>query len=308
MVKTKKEEETKEVEVTIPVELDDYIKEKIDKEVNIAVSKAEKKLLKSKNISIFKRDILIVILIFFYVLLGYNLYNTNYFDKFLSKYIRTNSNEIANKDNTNQKESKESTLENTKEIIDKEKLINKYTPLIKKISFYEDSSNIKDFFAGEFTDDVKEEIVFNSLKNNDFEKSSKVISIDSSKIKEIGESYFTSFNLKDFNYNGVKVHYMEDLNSFVLVDNPLKEKNLISSQIIDVKEKKEEHKLNISVVHFVIKDNKLYNPESMEEIEGYKENKDINEFKDVLPKLIYIFDINDGGIYKLDKISKNMEE
>ena len=307
MVKTKREE-TKEAEVTIPVELDDYIKEKIDKEVSIAVSKAEKRLLKSKNISIFKRDIIIIILIFFYILLGYNLYNTNYFDKFLSKYIKT-PNEVVNKKDIKQDDSKDNLEADSKEkeeSEEKEKLINKYTPLIKKIILYDKSANIKDFFAGKLTDELKEEIVFNSLKDSEFDKSSKIVSIDSLKIKELGESYFTSFSLKDFDYNGVTAHYMEDSNLFILVDSFNKEKKLILSQIIDVKEYNDEHKLNIKAIHYVIKDNKLYNPESMEEIKDYK--NDISKFKDVLPCLEYVFDVSDGGIYKIDNISKSVEE
>lgn len=306
MVK-KKEEVVSSEEIKISASMDEYIKNKIDDEVESAVSKAEKKLLKVKNIAIIKRDIIIIILIFFYVLLGYNLYNTNYFDKFLSKYIKTD-NSVSVSDESSLESESTSKKEEKNELLNKEKLISKYEPLLDNINFYDLSTNFKDFASGELTDEVKEEIVFNSLDKNDFDSSAKLISVDAEKVKSIGERYFTSFTLKDFNYNNLKVHYMEDDSLFIFKTSDNKKSELISKKIIDAEESIDKKSVKVRTLYYTLEDNKLINPITLKEIKGYKNNDDIVKFKKELPKVTLVFNVYDAGIYKLDEVVNDVEE
>ena len=72
--KVDKKDEQKIVNLTDSFEFNDYIKNKIDKEVKLEVDKEIKKIIRNKNMIIIKRDIIILILLVCCFFLGYNLY------------------------------------------------------------------------------------------------------------------------------------------------------------------------------------------------------------------------------------------
>lgn len=279
------------------LELDDCIKDKINIEVEKAVRREEKKLIRNKNSKIIKRDIIIVILIFFYLLLGYNLYNTNYFDKFLNKYFNRNNETLID----NSVQSSEESINETK----KEEDLKKYDELVNNYKLYQNSDNFNDYFSEKMSDDVKMELVFNYLSKEEFEKKDSILTIDKDKIDSTGEQLFSSFNSKPFTYFGSKVYLIQEDNLFLLSESKLDDVVPIKTEVID--SKVENSNLEIEAIIYYVKDNKVYNALTNKEVTIYNDTMDIKKYEKDLAKVEFNFEKNDQNEFVLKEIEKELD-
>ena len=279
------------------LELDDYIKDKINIEVEKAVRREEKKLIRNKNSKIIKRDIIIVILIFFYLLLGYNLYNTNYFDKFLNKYFNRNSETLID----NSVQSSEESINETK----KEEDLKKYDELVNNYKLYQNSDNFNNYFSEKMSDDVKMELVFNYLSKEEFEKKDSILTIDKEKVDSTGKQLFSSFNSKPFTYFGSKVYLIQEDNLFLLSESKLDDIVPIKTEVID--SKVENNNLEIEAIIYYVKDNKVYNALTNKEVTIYSDTIDIKKYEKELTKVEFSFEKNDQNEFVLKGIEKELD-
>ena len=126
--------------------------------------------------------------------------------------------------------------------------------------------------------------------------------IDFKKIDEIdGYNMFSEAILKDayennligtynsvtFKYNDNNIRYISKLNSYITDSLLTKTNTNIKREIIDVKVK--DNEVNIVTIEGLVKDNKLYNVLSNQEITEYKGDNIIN-YRDKLNQLTYTFD------------------
>lgn len=273
----------------IKTDLKEYIHDEIDIEVEKSVNKSEKKLLKHKNIVIFKRDILIVILIICYIVLCYNLYNTHYFDRFFNKQIQNNNSE-----------STKSESESAKETLDELKL--KYGNLIDNVVLLDNSKYLSNFYSNNLDNKTKESIALNNISNKINCDESCVIMVN-----DLEDSFNRLFNIKlepeTFDYDGVTFYYIKSQNMFVSTS---KKENITSSikrEIIDIT--LENDTVSISTVEAIYKDDKILNVTSGKVISTQSDNIKLSKFKDKLNIVKYNFEKNSNGDYYLSSIGDN---
>ena len=276
MPRKKKEEKLEDVEIRdIKKELEDYAKIKVDEQVKLAT----KKLIRHKNAVIIRRDLLIIILIILCLFLCNRLYNMSD----ISININKNSNEV----------SKEKVEENTNDVSYEE-----YNYLLEKINISEESSYIKEFYNGNLDDEVKNYIAFSNISNDKIIDSNNTVYIEKSDIENVYNDIFTSiFNPSNFKYNNSTFNYLEPKEIFIS-DKYIEEESNIQRKIIDVNN--EGDNLSLTVLEYIIKNNKLYNVKTGKEISKY--NNNIDKFVDDLTTIKYIFK-NIDGKYKLDNVS-----
>lgn len=277
----KKVDELKEVKE----ELTNYMKEQIDFEVNKAVESNTKKLIRHKNIVIIKRDIIILVLLGLYAFLIYNLYTTNYFDKYLNK---ENTPIIKEESVVKEEES-----ESEKQIDLKEE----YSYLLDSFSISENSKYIEDYYRGKLSDELRLYIsLYNVLNNEDLEDEF----IDGSVIKETYESIFKgNVTNKSFEYNEAKIKYLNAKDIYI-IDGELDNGTNIKREITNVYEK--DDVVFIETVEGLIKDNKLYNIVTKKEVKKY-DNKDLVKYQNDLISLRYKFDKKDLKILAVEVIN-----
>lgn len=184
--------------------------EKMDEQIEITVQKKveqiEKKIVKAKNGKIFRRDILILILLAVAFYLAYCLYEIGYFNKNLEQNI---NNSISQNDtiNTDVKE----------EILPASYYIEKYSYLVDNMQI---PNFIQAFQNGitkdTITNDLKLQIAYKNLNENDKEDNGTVVSITSDKLLSAyqnvcGENEVIEYT--NFDYENLKFLYFN--NTFI---------------------------------------------------------------------------------------------
>ncbi|MBR2708557.1 MAG: hypothetical protein IKE90_03910 [Bacilli bacterium] len=287
--------ESKEIDIDlseIKNDLTDYMKSKIDTEVEKAVDKSTKKLIRYKNSIILKKNITIIILIIICAFLSYNLY----------KISNININVSTTKKSTQKLEQKKTVKTEEKEETKEKELENKkkeYKHLIDDIYINDDSTYIKDFYEGNLTDEIKLYLAMNNINEDKVVSEDDSIYIEEDDIKESYDNFFnTDFTPKSFEYNNLKFHYLSSKSMFISNGKFEKVKNNILKEIIDINEDKE---LIITTVEGILKDDKLYNIVNQKEIKNYK-NDSLEKYKDDLTIIHYYFE-KDEDDYKLVKIT-----
>lgn len=283
----KKEEIKEEIDVSkLKKELINYVDTQIKKSFNDEVEKANRKLIREKNKKIFFKNIVIIILFCLVVFLLYLLNSVDYFDKFF-----VNEKEpikVVDKDVTKNEEIENKTFEELKY---------EYSYLLDNVVISENSEYISDYYGGNLTSGLKKYIVLNNL---DFEK---LIVEDYSVIGEdvLKESYNKLFDgeyiNESFIYNNVKVSYIEKLSSYITNTILSKEESNIKREIISIAES--DNKIVITTIEGLIKDKKLYNVVSNEEVKDYKKDS-LSNYKKYLNEVTYTFNSE-----KLVSISTN---
>lgn len=287
--------ESKEIDIDlseIKDDLTDYMKSKIDTEVEKAVEKSTKKLVRYKNSIILKKNITIIILLIICAFLSYNLY----------KISNININVSTTKKSVQKAETKEQVKKEEKEESKENELENKkkeYKHLIDDIYINEDCEYIKDFYEGNLTDEIKLYLAMNNINEEKIVSEDDSIYIEEKDIKESYDNFFnSSFTPKSFEYNNLKLHYLSSKSMFISNGKFEKVKSNITKEIIDIDESED---LVITTVEGIIKDDKLYNIVNEKEVKEYKKD-DIEKYKDELTTLHYHFEKEDDN-YKLVKIS-----
>lgn len=279
-------------------EIYDYLKDKIDKEVKLQVQnevqKEVKKIIRSKNRTIIKRDIVILILLVCCFFLGYNLYKISDIRIDITKTDKGNKiSEVKNKEDNENKGEQEVKKEDTLE--DK---ITKYGNLLDDIYIGEDSDYLEDFYKGNMTDEVKLYLALNHLDSEKFIVEDETTYVNLDDLKNSFEDIIDGdFNPKSFKWGADSFKYLSSKELFLFDGKFKKEKSNIQREIIDITD---DDDLMITTTEGIIKDSKLYNV-SGKEVKDYKDKKLI-DYKESLTTVSYVFK-NLGDKYKLIKIS-----
>lgn len=278
----KKEETSSEQE-----KLAKYIEEKVEIEVKKAVDASTKKLIRHKNIVIIKRDIIILLLIAAYIFLCYNLYNTNYFDKYFNR--NNNSQEI------------ESTVEpvESKETEESNSLIDEYSYLLDNFMINEDSKYIKDYYKGNLSDELRLYLSINALRMGS-SSGEEIEYLDEDDLEEAYNSIFKGDVInKSFEYNDCKFKYLDKKDLYIL-DGEIIKKTNIQKEIINAYESN--NQIILETVEGVINKDKLYNINTNKELKEY-EGDSLKNYKENLTNLRYIFDKKDLKILSIEVIN-----
>ena len=280
--KTKKEEVQKiEVDLdSIKDELYDYTDEMVRKYYLEEIEKINRVIIRHKNKKILFRNFIITLLLLIIVYLLYLLTTVNYFSRFSNTVIDDSSQKeeikIVNEVN---EEKKEPTLDELKET---------YSYLLDKIVINEKSSYLKDFYQGNLTKELKNYL---ALSNIDFKKIDEIDGYNMFSEAILKDAYennlIGTYNSVTFKYNDNNIRYISKLNSYITDSLLTKTNTNIKREIIDVKVK--DNEVNIVTIEGLVKDNKLYNVLSNQEITEYKGDNIIN-YRDKLNQLTYTFD------------------
>ncbi len=283
MARAKKEEikeEVKKVDLSsIKEELKDYVDLEIKKNFKGEIDRANRKLINEKNKKIYSRDIVIVLLLLLIVFLIYLLNSVGYFNRL---FVDNNTNN--NNTNTN-------IIDNTKpkeEVVvgpTLDELKNRYAYLLDNIVINEESSYKVDYYNGNLNDEMKRYIALNNM-NFDTILYEDYSIIDENIFKEAYDKLFDGYTSGSFNYNVNKIRYIEKLKSYITNSILTKEESNIKRDIIDIKV--DNNKVYITTIEGVVKDNKLFNVITLDEVKTY-ENDSLSNYKDSLNKITYVF-------------------
>ena len=257
-------------------ELKDYVTLEIKKQYSEELDKANRRLIKEKNKSIFWKNIFIIILILLIGFLLYLMYNDGYFKRLFNKdeIIVVPDNKEKN-DNVEDKPKEE--LKPTFEELKRE-----YGVLLNDIYINEKSTYIKDFYQGKLYDELKNYLALNLVNFKDLSKEEdyNIIGNDILRIKynKIFDDEYKSIN---FDYNGNEIRYINVLNSYV-TDTLLEVSNSnIKRDITNIL--KDGDLVLIETEEYLLKDGKRYNILTNEEITG---------INNTLIRMIYTFKNN----------------
>ncbi|MBR3199163.1 MAG: hypothetical protein IKG27_04025 [Bacilli bacterium] len=272
-------------------DLTNYMKEKIDKEVSIAVEKASKKLVRHKNAVIIKRDILIIILLIICLFLGYNLYKNS------------NINIDVTRGKNNVKENKSEEVKETEvkeETPSLQSLTEKYGYLLKNIVIDEDSNYLKEFYKGNLTDEIKLYFSLNNLDETKIISEDDTVYVDEKDLKNIFVNMFDGeFKPKSFKHGDLNLHYLSSKELFFADGKFEKENSDIVKEIINIEEK--ENGVLITTVEGLLDDGRLYNIVSGEQVKKYVSKDSLEKYKNLLTNMKYSFNKTDDN-YKLVKL------
>ncbi len=279
-----KEKVKEEIDLTtIKEELTDYINLEIKKSFNEETTKAYNKLIREKNKKIFFKNIVILLLLIIIGGLLYLLYENRFFDKYVTKEV------IINKEVDNKPPKEDTTLEPEKEDNKPslEDLKEGYSYLLDNITINEKSTYLKDYYNGELSNELKLYLALNTANFDKFTKEDDNTIIEEKTLKEAYNNLFNDeFTNISFNYNGKKIQYFSKLNSY-LSDSLLEyDKTNIVREIKDIKV--DDKIVKIITVEGIIKDKKLYNIISNNEIKKYK-NDSLLKYEDKLNLVVYTF-------------------
>ena len=286
-VKVVKKEEKIDLE-EIKKELTDYVDDKIRTELVENIERANKRVIKEKNIKIIWRDFLVLILLGICCFLVYTLYNINYFGISIDEKQNSEKKEEVNKSSEEiEEEIVEPTLDELK---------TKYSYLLNNYVISDESIYLEDLYNGNLTNELK-----NYYALNKFDFTSLTMQDDYNIINEYSfvEKYKELFDSEyvntSFNYNGNIIRYIGVINSYISTSVLEYTNSFIKREIISINVN--DKIVSITTVEGVVKDNKLYNPLTKEEIENF--NNNLLDYEDKLVKITYVF--NNG---KLDSITK----
>ena len=287
---TVKEENNQELDLTkIKEDLECYIDLQIKKGLNEELEKTHNKLIREKNRRIFFKNFTILILLCIIGFLVYLLYTNNYFDKYFNKNDN-NKTEVIN--NTNNKENAKEDDKNKEEEIPKEptleELVKEYSYLLDNIFISEESIYLKDYYNGNLTNELKNYLTLNLIDFDNLVLEDDSLIIDSNLMSK---AYYLIFDGKNenisFDYNGIKVKYIKALNSYLSDKELVKTKSNIIREIINIEV--ENNTVKITTIEGLIKDNKLYNVLTNNEIKKYNKKDNLKNYEDKLNKVIYTF-------------------
>lgn len=251
------------------LEMLDYLKEQVNLEVSSAVKKAENRLLKHKNIVIFKKNVIIIFLLVVIFGIGFYLYKDNYFDKYL-----TNSNAKVNY------------LDETDKI-DNVDLKELHSYLLDNIVISENSKYLKDFYDGKLTDDIKNYLTLGLVLESDFEKEDEVLLLsEETFLSYYNKLFLESGKIASFDYNNNNIKYLKSQNIFLIEALNLDKKSNIKKSILNIE--KENNEIKITTVEAIVKDEYIYNILDGKKIGKYDNN--LEKYKGKLNILTYTFE------------------
>ncbi len=270
-----KEEKKEEFDLTkIKEEIKDYVDLQVKKGIRDELDKTYNKIIRQKKRKIFFKNLLILILL---CIIGFLIYLLNE-NRYFENYLTHNENTINNETNVNKDVNKEKSLNELKK---------EYAYLLDNIYINESSVYLKDYYNGNLTSELKNYLSFNLVDLNklSIDNDSLVIDCDT-----LNVSYAKLFNDNieniTFNYNGSKINYFKALKIYLTNKDIKKDNSNIKREIISIKV--DNNLIKISTVEGLIKDNKLFNVLTNEEIKKYH-NDSLTNYQDKLNKITYTF-------------------
>ena len=293
--KKDKKEETIDID-SLKEELNKYIDESIKRNFNYELEKSYKRTIRDKNLKILIKNIVITVLLLIIVYLVYILNANNYFDKFfVEENAKNNTEVIPKKDNNTPKveDEKEEPKEPTLDDLKKE-----YAHLLDNIYINENSKYLKDYYDGNLTNELKEYLSTNLIDIDSLTVEDNYNVIESDTLKQCFDKKFIGeFTNKTFDYNDNIFRYISKIDSYITDKIINKNDTNIVKVITDIKI--DNSNILITTTEGLVKDNKIYNIISNDEVSDYSPDLMI-ENTDKLNKLTYIFNKDN----KLEKIEK----
>ena len=284
-------------------DVDKYIKETVDREVKTAVENAEKKLIKHKNIVIIKRDIIIVVLLLLYIYLVYNLYHSNYFDKF---FKNSSENKVVESIESTRELQSNEPIESVEE---DNNLIDEYKYLLDNIYISEESDYVDNFYNGTLDNKTKLYLAVNYL-DLDLIGDEDLNYVDGEDLESAYNELFSEdVDFESFKYNNCNFNYLKKKNLFILDDKISRTTN-IKREILDVKQDNDE--ITIITSEGVVIDKVVYNITNKKAVSDKYREGDLEKHKDKLNTMQYVFELNDDkyelkfiGVYSEGKEENN---
>ena len=277
--KTKSTPKIKEEQINVEElkkELNEYIDNQVKNTYNEKIENAHKKLIREKNKKIIARNITIVLLILLIVFLAYLLYKADYFDKYF-----VNKNEVVEttkKEVTEGEEEKVPTLEELKVT---------YANYLDNIKISENSAYLNEYYTGSLSEELKNYLAFNTIDISSLSSAYNYNVIAKSTIENAYKILFnTDFTSIDFKYSSNNLRYIAMMDSYITDSLLTKEESNIQREIVDIQVN---DNIKITTIEGIIKDNKVYNILTNEEIGDYT---NLNDYSNSLSKVTYVFNKN----------------
>lgn len=275
----------KELKEYVDSSIGDKLKEeatKIREQYSDEIEKANKKLIKEKNKKIFRKNIVIVILILLVGFLTYLLYSNNYFDKYFNHETKTTT-----KEKVEEKNEEVEVIEEHLPTLDEQ--IENYGYLLDNIRISENSTYIQDYYNANLADELKKYLVLNTYDFESIPQEEDYNLINEEEFINNYNNLFEEYNRGNFEYNDNKIRFISSLNSYMSTSILEKEESNIQRQIIDITTSEEE--ITITTIEGIVKEDKLYNVLNSKEIKNYK-NDDLSNYENKLNKVTYVFKDN----------------
>ena len=179
-----------------------------------------------------------------------------------------------------------------------EELKEEYAYLLDNIYVNEDSTYVEDYYSGNLSDGLKKYLTMNLIDLDKLTDEETYNVVENNTFKKCYQKKFIGeYNSKTFNYNGNTFRYIGKIDAYitdkVVEENKTNIKRVITKISVDGDD------VIITTVEGLVKDDKLYNILSKEEVSEYND-KAILEHSDKLNKVVYTFD-EDDKLIKIDK-------
>ena len=277
---------------SIKRELKEYVDEQVNKTFFDELEKSNKKLIREKSRKIFWKNIFILLLLLVIGGLLFLMYRNGDFDRFFNKNNNIEEKEKVDDKNEKPEEKKEEKKEPTLAELKKE-----YAGLLEDYYVTDSSIYLSDFYDGKLTLDMMKYMTINMFNFSTFEKEEDYNIIKESTFQIMFEKLFDEEYVSGtFNYDENKLRYVKQMESYMSESLLIREDNNIEREIKDIKVV--DNNVMIMTVEGVVKDHKLYNIITNEEVIDYKEDS-LLKYEDKLNTLIYTF--KDSKLINLSK-------
>lgn len=198
-------------------ELKNELINEVNNEINLAVKREEKRFIRSKNIALFKKNLIIIILLAIIGYFGYCLYDAKYF-KFMQIPCEGET------CNTNQNNDIETNNPELNEVIKDEKwYLDNYSYLLNTAHINLNADNINSYYLYSKDHDIDDlrmsyllNMAYNNLAEGDIKNSSSSITINNDALKSAFQKTF--YNLEyvptNFSYGCLNFIYNENRNRY----------------------------------------------------------------------------------------------
>ncbi len=291
-----KEEIVKEIKKEAKEELLEEVTRKIDYESKKSLERAEKKIYKYKNFSIMKRNIIILIFLAVIIFETKTLYDN---DLLFNKKLKENTSVVdkdTNNDNSNDEIVKDFSWykENYGYLLE-----NINTNLEDKYYLYKDS-----YIIDTIKNDVKLNMAYQLLDEEDKIKNNGIINISSDKLKNSYEKIFgsvSSYSAENFKDDCIQFIYNKEADIYMAIDTTCTKTNEeLLRYIQNIYEKDDE--LVMDVLIGILKDKTLTDMNGTKIKNNYSSEL-FDNVKDKLNKYEFVFEkINDE--YYLKEINR----
>lgn len=291
MAKAKKNEivikEEKEVNDSVDLssikdELTLYIDKEIKKSFDDEIKKVYAKTIREKNRKLFFSNILILLLVAIVIFLLYVLYDGGYFDKYFNSDVKPIITDIDDKPIVDKPaEPTGPTLDELKE---------EFGYLLDNVVISEDSLYIGDYYKGILSNELKNYLATSLLDISDLPVDDDCNIIDGDLFnKSYSKLFDGEYSKNSYDYNDNRIRFINKLNSFITTDVIKNKESNIKREIIDIQVS--ESYIAITTIEGVVKDGKLYNVVSKDEVKNYKKDS-LSNYSNKLNKVTYTFKDN----------------